>query len=129
MGERDAGKAGEVVAGVGPTSASASAALEPAFMKHAAERTSGLFVQINPDEVLAWRAFDLLATLNTPRLLTCKYSMATRSCVFLTETTMIAQGEEIWAITAVEGIKEAIPGKVIVGGNADAKPLFETSGR
>ena len=38
-------------------------------MKLAAERTGGYFTQINPDEPIAWRAFDLLATLNTPRLL------------------------------------------------------------
>jgi len=36
-------------------------------VKHAAERTSGLFRADQIREVLAWRAFDLLATLNTPR--------------------------------------------------------------
>src|SRR5262249_19685302 len=29
------------------------------FMKHAAERTGGYFTQINPDEPVAWRAFEL----------------------------------------------------------------------
>ena len=52
------------------TSASASASAGTArFMKAAAEQTGGYFTQINPDEPIAWRAFDLLATLNTPRLL------------------------------------------------------------
>jgi hypothetical protein len=37
-------------------------------MKTAAERTGGHFTQINPDEPIGWRAFELFATLNTPRL-------------------------------------------------------------
>ena len=41
-----------------------------ALMKSAAAaRSGGYFTQINPDEQIAWRALDLLATLNTPRLL------------------------------------------------------------
>ena len=44
-------------------------ALGRGFMKAAAERTGGYFTQINPDEPIAWRAFELAATLNTPRLL------------------------------------------------------------
>ena len=39
------------------------------FMKAAAESTGGYFTQINPDEPVAWRGFELAATLNTPRLL------------------------------------------------------------
>ncbi len=39
------------------------------FMRHAAAGSGGYFTQINPDEQINWRAFDLLATLNTPRLL------------------------------------------------------------
>ena len=39
------------------------------LMKSAAARTGGYFTQINPDEQIAWRAFDLLATLNAPRML------------------------------------------------------------
>ena len=40
-----------------------------ALMKSAAARSGGYFTQINPNEQIAWRALDLLATLNTPRLL------------------------------------------------------------
>src|SRR5262249_51712746 len=39
------------------------------FMKAAAERSDGFVTQINPDEAVTWRVFDLLATLSTPRLL------------------------------------------------------------
>ena len=31
------------------------------FMKQAAERSGGYFTQINPDEPVAWRAFELSA--------------------------------------------------------------------
>jgi hypothetical protein len=42
------------------------------FMKATAERTGGYFTQINPDEPVGWRSFELFATLNTPRLLNVK---------------------------------------------------------
>ena len=63
------------------------------FMKDAAERTGGYFTQINPDEPVAWRAFDLLATLNTPRLLGLKVAAnpapgAVAAAVFLTDNTV-----------------------------------------
>jgi hypothetical protein len=32
------------------------------FARSAADRSGGYFTQINPDEPVAWRAFDLLAT-------------------------------------------------------------------
>ena len=38
-------------------------------MKERAEGSGGYFTQINPDEPIAWRAFELVSTLNTPRLL------------------------------------------------------------
>src|SRR5207248_9786247 len=40
-----------------------------AFMKRAAERTGGAFAQVNPDEEVAWRAFELASALAAPRLL------------------------------------------------------------
>src|SRR5262249_34412995 len=40
-----------------------------AFMKQCAEKTGGYYTQINPDESISWRPFDLMAPLNTPRLL------------------------------------------------------------
>ena len=38
------------------------------FMESAANHSGGHVTQINPDEAVAWRAFDLLSTLNAPRL-------------------------------------------------------------
>ena len=70
MGQRDVGQLAKMLpASVRYVGVGVGKRWNRAFMKAAAERTNGVFTQINPDEVIAWRAFDLLATLNTPRLL------------------------------------------------------------
>lgn len=93
------------------------------LMKQAAERSAGHYTQVSPDEVLAWRAFDLLATLNTPRLLDVRVTDAAEKATFLTETSLLAQGEELCAVTRVDPKTGAIPGKVIVSGKLDGKPF------
>jgi tetratricopeptide (TPR) repeat protein len=122
IGERDAGTLAKLVpdtvryVGVG-----VGKRWNRAFMKTAAERTGGLFTQINPDEVIAWRAFDLLATLNTPRLLGIHIAAADERTRFLTETTLISQGEELCAIARLESNKQPFPIKVAVTGRLDGK--------
>ena len=74
-----------------------------AFMKQCAEKTGGYYTQINPDESISWRTFDLMATLNTPRLLDIKVKDTrqrvaddeNRSRWLLDNNSAIAQGEEI----------------------------------
>ncbi len=97
------------------------------FMKDAAERTGGYFTQINPDEPVAWRAFDLLATLNTPRLLGLKVvanpaagAPADAAAVFLTDNSYVCQGEELCACARVEGPP---PQSVTVTGTVDGQPF------
>src|SRR5262249_34967668 len=72
------------------------------FMKLAAERTAGYYRQVNPDESLAWHGFDLLSTLNTPRLLDVRVADKAGKATFLSETTMLSQGEEICTITRID---------------------------
>src|SRR5207249_12268935 len=67
------------------------------FMKSAAERTGGHFTQINPDEPIAWRAFDLYSTLNTPRL----HNVRVDGADFLVMNQSISQGEEICAVARI----------------------------
>src|SRR5262249_40830712 len=93
-----------------------------AFMKMAAERTGGYFTQINPDEPVAWRAFDLLATLNTPRLLDVRIVDPNEKVVYLADAVTIAQGEEICAFTRGPSEKFDLPKKVLVTGRIDGKP-------
>jgi predicted Zn-dependent protease len=72
-----------------------------ALMKAAAEKTGGLFTQINPDEPLSWRTFELAATLNTPRMLGIKVSDSARNR-WLPMTTLLSQGEELCAVCRLE---------------------------
>jgi hypothetical protein len=41
---------------------------DSAFLKRAADTTGGAHLLINPNEDLNWRVFDMLASLNTPRV-------------------------------------------------------------
>jgi hypothetical protein len=91
------------------------------FMKAAAERTGGYFTQINPDEPVAWRAFELFSTLNTPRLLNVKVSAGKEGARFLTFTNMLAQGEELCAIARIGPEEKPLPGSVTVTGTLDGK--------
>ncbi len=98
------------------------------FMKAAAERTGGYFTQINPDEPVSWRAFDLLATLNTPRLLDVKVVDNAERAVFLSYASSLAQGEELCAVARIApGERGAsapcLPQSLTITGTLDGKPF------
>jgi tetratricopeptide (TPR) repeat protein len=90
------------------------------LMKAAAERTGGHFTQINPDEPIAWRAFDLLATINTPRLTDVEVRDKAGQARFLAFNQAVAQGEEIAAVARVAG-DEPLPAAVVVKGTLEGK--------
>jgi ferric-dicitrate binding protein FerR (iron transport regulator) len=92
------------------------------FMKMAAERSGGYFTQINPDEPVAWRTFELLATLRTPRLLNVKVVDNAERASFLTYAGSLAQGEELCAIARL-GSDEPMPETVTITGALDGKPF------
>ena len=94
-----------------------------AFMKAAADASGGYFTQINPDELVAWRTFDLLATLNTPRLLNVRVEAADGKLPFLMHTATLAQGEELCAVARAEGKGVAWPAAVVVSGTLNGKPF------
>ncbi|HEV3024050.1 MAG TPA: hypothetical protein VGX76_16355, partial [Pirellulales bacterium] len=89
------------------------------FMKAAAEKTGGHFTQINPDEPIAWRTFDLFATLATPRLMNIEVQ-ADGGPAFLVFNQSIAQGEEICAVTR---ISKEMPKSLRIRGLMDGKPV------
>jgi ferric-dicitrate binding protein FerR (iron transport regulator)/tetratricopeptide (TPR) repeat protein len=95
------------------------------FMKLVAERTGGAFTQINPDEPIGWRAFELSATLNTPRLLGARVADPAGKATFLTHATAVAQGEELCAIARVEGNAQ-MPEQVKITGTLDGQPYERT---
>jgi hypothetical protein len=101
------------------------------FMKDLAERTSGHFTQINPDESIAWRALDVMATLNAPRLLgvTVEAPAGQPGPVFLTDVSTVCQGEELCAVarlSAENGSPLSMPAEVTVRGKLDGMPFSAT---
>ena len=80
------------------------------LMKTAAARTGGYFTQINPDEQIRWRAIDLLATLNTPRLLNVRVesTAAEQGCGFLRPgQTRWPRARKLCAIARLDKDEEA----------------------
>ena len=92
------------------------------LMKIAAERSGGYFTQINPDESISWRAFDLAATLRTPRLLDVTVRDQNDKGSFLTFTNMLAQGEELCAVTRL-GPGEKLPSTLVIRGRKIEEPF------
>jgi hypothetical protein len=93
-----------------------------AWMKTAAEATGGYFTQINPDEPVGWRAFELLATLNTPRLLNVNVVDDAEQVKFLRYAGALAQGEELCAIARLTA-GQPLPESVTVSGSLDGQPF------
>jgi thioredoxin-like negative regulator of GroEL len=94
------------------------------FMKTAAERSGGYFTQINPDEPVSWRAFELSATLNTPRLMDVRVTGDSQTR-WLAFGSTVAQGEELAAVARF-GPETPLPAQVTVSGTLDGKPFAKT---
>jgi tetratricopeptide (TPR) repeat protein len=96
------------------------------FMKAAAERSGGTFAQINPDEPVSWRTFELAATLNTPRLLGLRVTDPDGRASFLTDVSSIAQGEELAAVARLAPGANALPERVTITGTLDGQRFERT---
>ncbi len=90
------------------------------LMKAAAEKSGGLFAQINPDEPISWRAFELSNILNSPRLLDISVRDDSGKNRWLTNTSLVAQGEEVCAVTR---LAQDLPEKITVRGMWQGRPL------
>jgi len=101
------------------------------FMKATAERTGGAFTQINPDESIGWRSFELFSLLNTPRLMNVKVIDDMERVKFLTFNSMVAQGEEVCAIARIPrnvdqragDVSPPVPASVTIDGTFEGKPF------
>jgi hypothetical protein len=94
------------------------------FMKMAADATGGLFTQINPDEPIAWRAFELSATLNTPRMVQVRVVDNDENVKFLCDATTLSQGEEICAIARIDPAKkQKLPATIIFAATLEGKQV------
>src|SRR5262249_51206646 len=69
-------------------------------------------------------AFDLFATLNTPRLQSASVADADTGQTFLCHATAVAQGEELCAVARLDAGKE--PRSLVVRGLLAGKPLEHT---
>lgn len=99
----------------------------PAFMKVAAERRGGLFAQVNPDEPIGWRGFEIASTLNAPRLLNVRVDAPGADAPrFLTFSNVLAHGEELAAVANVTHIvpnNHVVPTAVTIRGTLDGQPF------
>ena len=95
------------------------------FMDQAARRTGGIVTQINPDEKVGWRAFELFSSLNTPRLLDIKVSASDGKGRFLLTNRSISQGEEVCAISRVKDGRP-LPESIVIEGRQNNKPFRRT---
>ncbi len=86
------------------------------FMQNAAERTRGMVTQINPDEAVAWRAFELLSTFNAPRLVDVAFECEQPGVTFLPFERQIADGQEVAAVTRLPAGAQ-LPRRVTVKGS------------
>ncbi|MBS0205862.1 MAG: FecR domain-containing protein [Planctomycetes bacterium] len=103
------------------------------FMEAAATQTGGHVTQINPDDAVAWRAFDLLSTLNAPRLTEISIQAVTGPGVvgaadpgqFLLLTNSLAHGQELVAASRFATGRQ-LPQDVTVTGMLDGQPFTQT---
>lgn len=102
------------------------------FMQTAASRRGGHVAQINPDENVAWRAFDLYSTLNAPRLTEIEVRDAllrskakSDAAPFLVWSDVLAQGQELAAVTRL-AVGGRAPQRVTVTGKVDGKEWSES---
>jgi len=95
------------------------------FMKSAAGKTGGHFTQINPDEKVAWRAFELLSTLNAPRLLEISAKSERKNARWLSFAETIAHGQEIAAVTRIP-MTGKLPQSVTIRGMIDGEEFEQT---
>jgi tetratricopeptide (TPR) repeat protein len=97
------------------------------FMKTAAGRTGGHFAQINPDEKIGWRAFELFSTLNAPRLLDVKVAASgdEGDLRFLNFADTLAHGQELCAVTRLSN-ETKLPKSLVVTGLLNGKEFRQT---
>ena len=90
------------------------------FMAEAAAQTGGYFTQINPDENVPFRAFELVSTLRTPRLMKVTVTDPAGKWRFLTFGDSLAEGEELCAVARL-GEAEPLPAMVTIAATLDGK--------
>ncbi|MEK6235761.1 MAG: hypothetical protein N2C14_13720, partial [Planctomycetales bacterium] len=94
------------------------------FMKLAAGRSGGRSLQINPDEQVSWKTFELISTLNTPQLLDLNV-LDDRERSWLRFDETLAQGEELCAVIRLKD-GDPMPESVVMTGTLDGETIRRT---
>lgn len=95
------------------------------FLRDAANVTGGGAYLMNPDEDLNWRVFDMLASMNTPRLtgLTWEFPGIPEGLTTYGDRRTLAAGE---ALTLVAATDQKLPTQVIIRGRLQGELWEET---
>lgn len=126
LGEREIGKLVETLSKDAPyVGVGVGKRWNRQFMKAAASRTSGYFTQINPDESINWRAFELVSSLNTPRLSDIRVMANEGQGDFLVIKDWVSHGEEICAVARLQPGQTAVE-SVTVSGSDGGQPYQRT---
>src|SRR5262249_12338371 len=89
------------------------------LMKAAAEKTGGLFTQLNPGQAISWWSFELASILDSPRLLDVSVTDDTGKNRYATFSSLVTPGEEVCAISRLEG--QGLPTRLTVRGRWQGK--------
>ena len=99
------------------------------FLQEAANRTGGTFTTINANEDIDWRVFDLLASMNTARMMNIKVELLDKDnrlidAVAYPSSSSLAAGETL-TVTAMSD--SALPAAVRFQGRVGAELVTKTA--
>ena len=102
--------------------------VDSTFLQRVAGATGGAHFLINPNEDLNWRVFDLLASLNTPRITDLQWDYldsegTSQAVVDYANRSTIAGGETLAIAARTEG---PLPGAIRLTGKVNGGPWGET---
>ncbi|HUS92851.1 MAG TPA: VIT domain-containing protein, partial [Phycisphaerae bacterium] len=99
--------------------------IDARFLQAAADATGGLFAPINPGEDVRWRVFDLVAALNTPRLVHVDVAFLDAAgkpmaAAAHPSSGCLSDGE---ALTVLAQTGNVLPARMIVLGESRGRPF------
>ena len=99
------------------------------FLQEAANRTGGTFASINPNEDIDWRVFDLLASINTPRMTNIKVELLDdqdrlMEAIAYPSSTVLAAGETL-TVTAMSD--KSLPASIRFQGRVGTELVTKTA--
>ena len=99
------------------------------FLQEAANRTGGTFARINPNEDIDWRVFDLLASINTPRMTNIKVELLDEGgglmeAIAYPSSTVLAAGETL-TVTAMSD--KSLPTSIRFQGRVGTELVTKTA--